>query len=97
MKEIEANRTMTVEEILQDPSLAYMHDFVRKVENMPASQLIPRKHEKALTSVTTMETRTREQMMSGTMNQPPVTKKFQTLESDAEKDSAKPAAKGMRR
>jgi hypothetical protein len=58
MKEIEANRTMTVEEILQDSSLAYMHDFVRKVENMPASQLIPRKHEKALTSVTTMETRT---------------------------------------
>jgi hypothetical protein len=58
MKEIEENRTMTVDEILQDSSLAYMHEFVRKVQNIPASQLIPRKHEKVLTSVTEIETRT---------------------------------------
>ena len=53
----EKNRTMTVEEILQDPSLTDLHDFVRKVESTPASQLIPKKHEMTLMSVTTMETR----------------------------------------
>lgn len=58
MKEMDAHRTMTVEEILQDTSLAYMHAFVRKVESTPASQLFPKKHELALSDIVGMETRT---------------------------------------
>lgn len=58
MIDTEKYKTMTVEEILEDTSLSGFHDFVRKVENTPASQLMPKKHERALTSISEMETRT---------------------------------------
>ncbi len=56
MNDTVKNRTMTVEEILKDTSLAGFHDFVRKVETTPASQLIPKKHASALMSVSVTET-----------------------------------------
>lgn len=57
MNDTVKNRTMTVEEILEDTSLSGFHAFVRKVENTPASQLMPKKHAMALTSISEMETR----------------------------------------
>ena len=56
MKNLENNRTMTVEEILNDTSLSYMHAIVGKVQSTPASQLFPKKHELALMDIVLMDT-----------------------------------------
>lgn len=50
MKDSGKSRTMSYEEILQDSSLAHMHEMVRYVHNKPLSQLMPKKHESSLTS-----------------------------------------------
>ena len=59
MNNTEKSRTMTAEEILNDPSLAQAHAFIRKVENgVPASQLVPKKHALALISHSATQTKT---------------------------------------
>lgn len=55
MKKKEDNKSMTIEDLLQDPSFAHVHDALRYVMNTPASQLIPKKHELVLTDLVEQE------------------------------------------
>jgi hypothetical protein len=57
MNDTGKSRTMSYEEILADPSLVDIHEMVRYVHNKPASQVFPRKHEAALTSIVKINTR----------------------------------------
>lgn len=57
MKDTLQNKNLTLEEVLQDPSFAYAHDLIRYVQNTPASQMFPKKHEMGLTYVVESKTR----------------------------------------
>lgn len=56
MNKTEENKKMTIEEVLQDPSLERFHDAIRLVQNTPFSTLFPKKHELTLTHFVVMGT-----------------------------------------
>ena len=45
MKNTEENKSMTMEEVLQDPSQAHLHAAIRYTLNTPFNVLFPKKHE----------------------------------------------------
>ena len=57
MKNKEDNKSLTIEDLLQDSSFAHVHEALKYVINTPASQLIPKKHELVLTDLVEKETK----------------------------------------
>lgn len=57
MKNKEKKQSISVEEALNDPSLAEYHEAIRATHNKPFSQLFPKKHEMSLSSHIRMKTK----------------------------------------
>jgi hypothetical protein len=48
MKNIDKNKSMTFEEVLQDSSLAHLHEAIRFLEKTPNKDVFPKKYERSM-------------------------------------------------